>query len=132
MAYENVREIQNDIDNLCSEAEKLIDSLGDDPDSDTNDWTKMQRVWEKIGFLEYRIEVVSDFIVLIYDIENEKEKFKVQKTAQYHYKDFEKTLGRILEICRLWKFRDYRCIDWIKRLSETIVDIKKYYEGRIF
>lgn len=51
------------------------------------------------------------------------------KTSQKYFEGLKDELNRLIKIGRTWKLEDYRCIDWIKRLTNTVVEIKDFFEN---
>ncbi len=128
MDFNKVTELLDDLAKLTDDCFKIIDNLNDEYDSDINDWCKMSRMNEKLRCLRTKMFIVTDLYILSRDMENEKDRFEVQKMAQYHEEKLDEELESLIEIGRVWKLRDYRCIDWAKRLVELSTRIKDFFE----
>lgn len=95
------------------------------------DCLNVSRVVERLKLsVEDKMEAVIDFQSLAVDMENEKDRFLAQKSERKHFSKFLDELESLIKIGRVWKFEDYRCIDWIKRVVDILVEIKELFEGR--
>ena len=124
MALVNVRflKILKEIQSIGEEARYLCRSS--DWDS-FMDGANMFLMKEKIYCLLFQMRVVLNSQMLIHDMENEKDRFVAQKHAKQYCEELEEYLNSSIELGRLMKFEDYRCIDWIKRLTNLLVDANR-------
>lgn len=128
MEYTNVRDIMDDLNELEDEAFALIDSLGSDNDADLNDWRKISVMCERTVLLKDLISCVADLYLLIGKMESDKDRFEVQKIGQYHFERFNQVVESLLHVGRVWKYRDYRCIDWIKRFTALVEGVEAFFK----
>ena len=125
-----VNEVLEEIDKFLDEGIKLQDALNEDYEADVNDYIKMVQMIERVYFFKQAIFSTADFYFLLHKVEyqSEKDKFEAQKIIVLNFKGFIDNIASIIEAGRLWKYKDYRCIDWIKRLTEFMVEIKDGFE----
>lgn len=117
------------IKGFMDENNALQESLAKDIDASINDSVNMIRMLDGLYYLHYHIEFYVDLQCLIVDVENEKDRFLVQKRTQGFFEYFKEELNIFIKEGRTWKCEDYRCIDWIKRLTDAIVEIKDFFEN---
>lgn len=115
----------NDIEKLYDDASTLERSLADDYDSDINDWCKMLRFMDRLHGFKKEVFAYLDFNSLIASMENEKDRFLVQKTAQFHTDTFKGTIDVFIDISRNWKMRDYRCQNYQRRMETFFLELQQ-------
>lgn len=94
-----------------------------------DDSVNMYRILDRVTeSLSYKMSLIIDFQSLAFEIESEKDKFLVQKIERKHFNELIDGFDRVIKIGRIWKFEDYRCIDWIKRLVELLEKMKEFFE----
>lgn len=59
-----------------------------------------------------------NFNHLIFSMQNEKDRFLVEKAAKYHTERFKQSITTVIEISTNWKMHDYRCQNFQKQ-AET-------------
>ncbi len=125
-----VNEVLEEISKFLEESEKLLDSLEEDYETDEGDWDNMLRMREKLFCISSEVLSITDFYILLHYVEyqSEKDKFEAQKIIVRNFKKFIDSIDVMINVGRLWKYKDYRCIDWIKRLTEFMVEIKDGFE----
>ena len=96
MDFNKVNELLDDLGELRDDGFKITDKLTDEYDADINDWCKMSRMNEKLRCLRTKMYIVTDLYILSRDMENEKDKFEVQKMAQYHEKELNEELESLM------------------------------------
>lgn len=124
----NYNAILEDVKKINEDASTLIDLLQKDYEADENDWCKMLRIRERLFYFQYFIFLRADWYDLSYKMESDKDRFEVQKIAQCHLKRFEEEVELMIFTGRNWKFKDYRCINFQKRLEELFVNIQEAFE----
>lgn len=125
MAFKNIDEMINKLNELRDERFSLADVLTND--GDVNDWCKMMRLGPMLTNMHYEILTYSNFMYLINKMENEKDKFEVQKCTKHHKEYFEEDIKGHIKIGRTWNFQDYRCREWQKRLEKFMCDVQDYF-----
>lgn len=117
-----------DLKNLQKECTSLVDSLRENLDPDINDWCNMSRIVEKQHELTYRIRVYKDLYIAILIIENDKDRFEIQKMAQKHFDGTKEYIETLIKIGRTWRFKDYRCRGFMRRLVDFLVEAEALFE----
>ena len=69
----------------------------------------------------------ANFIHFEFEMEDEKDIFLIKKYQKQYLEIINFTLDRFITITRTWKFKDYRCRDWLKRAESILLDIKEFY-----
>lgn len=118
------KDITDYMNEFIDEADALIDSLVDADWEYVNDWSSMKALREKVFLLKDLHFVYLAFNVLIPEMKNDKDRFEVQKIAKDIFGLYEGRINGLIRICRLWKFKDYRCIDFSKRFVDFLVAIQ--------
>ena len=113
---------------LSNEAWTLIKSLSNDNESDVNDWCKMYRVELMKEDFMHLADFLIELNLMFYGMENEKDKFVVQKVNYKYAERVKESLNSLIKIGRTWKFSDYRCIDWIKRMGDSLGEFKQFFD----
>ena len=109
-------DIMKALDNLMAfndEGNELIGSLNDDVD----DYYHMCLICGDLFNLSKRLFDHIQIVRLVYDMENEKDRFEVQKMQKRHFQSFLEDWENLKKDGRLFKFEDYRCIEWVQRLT---------------
>ncbi len=95
---------------------------------DINDWAKIRSIHEILEWgIWHRLISYDFFEDLVYDIENEKDRFKVQKRVKQYEKDTKTCMDRAIKCIEIIGFRDDRCIDFQKRLTEFMCNVKVFF-----
>lgn len=110
---------------LSDEQEMLLDSLYNDYDADVNDAIRLYRIdgWNRL--IVEKIFNVWKLCELICIMENEKDGFEIQKTIKEESESLQEYLESRIKLCRTGNFVDYRCIDWVKRVTKWMEKIKE-------
>lgn len=127
MQYDDLLRMRDDLISLRNEARDLINSFVPDI-GNIMDWCLMCRMYEITNHLFFRLKVINNFMALENVMKNEKDKFEIQKIGQDFFVDFEDLLDRTIKNGRLWKFEDYRCVDWIKRLTSLLYEVQEFFK----
>ncbi len=130
--FKNVGEIYKKLDNFTGEAWSLIEKLRSD-EADVNDWAKMRvihtrMVWGILRILDDYCEFKNLLHYFENKIENEKDWFGAQKIEKRFEDGIKKDIDYTIEFLRIHvKFEDYRCIDFQKRLTEFMCNVKVFF-----
>lgn len=127
MGYNHVDKIHEDVQKLADENDILVKNLSEDYESDVNDWCRMRILYERCRQLDYEVSVCANFIHFEFEMEDEKDIFLIKKYQKQYLEIINFTLDRFITITRTWKFKDYRCRDWLKRAESILLDIKEFY-----
>lgn len=128
MKYDNVKEIIEEIGKIIDECSALVRRLGEDVDSSVNDWAKMRVFSECAFYIRYRVEVCADLLWVEGRMENEKDVFWIKKIQKEHLESLNEEIESFIFRIRTWKFEDYRCRDWLKKMEDILLGIKEFYE----
>lgn len=127
MKYTNIKQLFNNCYELRDDAEELIKSRNTNFDMSDQDFITLRRLFERILYFPDMVNIVLDFSDLISVMESEKDKFEIQKRQQYYIKNLKGEIDTFLTCGRSWKFEDYRCVDWEKRLVNFMLDAKETF-----
>jgi len=129
MAFKKVGEILHMINKFVDESDSLIEALLNDYEMDIDDWAKMRVIRERLVWgIWYMVDSYSRIQDLSYRIENEKDRFETQKMAKKYGDDIKSGIDATIELLgTIFKFKDYRCIDFQKRLKKFICNIKVFF-----
>ena len=127
MKYDNVDEIVEEIGKIIDEGYTLVDRLGEEVDSSVNDWANMRVLIGRTQSVEYDAIVCFELVCLEYRMENEKDVFWIKKYQKNHLKKLNNDVERYITCIRTWKFEDYRCREWLKRMEDILLGIKEFY-----
>lgn len=121
----------NNLKELQEEADLLLESLRDDSSIDiVNDWCMMWRLFEKIISLQGIILKNWRVTILLFEIENPKDRFAVQKFGNECFNELYHEMDNLIKMGRIWKMEDYRCIDFVKRFVNCLVEFKRELEHK--
>ena len=121
------------IGKLIDKGFSLSDAVEDDYDFDSDDWTALLRILEKlIGFrnmigMEF---TVADLVMHFNSdgFNNDEEKFEIQKTINKFYEMWIiAEANSLIKILSTWGFRDYRCIDYQREAKAVVESILALY-----
>lgn len=127
MKYSYYDQIFKECNELCDNAGKLVDSRNANFDMDDNDFIMLRRLFERLIYFPDIVNICLDFSYLISVMESEKDRFEVQKKQQYHINNFQREIESFIECGRSWKFEDYRCVDWERRLVEFMLNVRETF-----
>lgn len=112
------------INGFTEEISDLMDAMGDDYDVSGDDYRKICRIFEKMYFFGDMVSFYGGIMLLMDDMETDKDRFEVQKFSSKWEKYLEERLESLIKIGRTWKYEDYRCIDLMRRTTEYFVKAK--------
>lgn len=101
--------------------------------SNSNDWHDNIDMFTLIAFnrdIAHITSLVVSFSYLkdlAYRMNDEKDRFEIQRLIKKLTESYQETLDSVIETGRLWKFYDYRCIDWEKRLVSLMIELKSFF-----
>ena len=121
----------DDVWKLRNDADKLADLLRDDYESDINDWCRMAKIGEILSGLMDSIISCQDWDLFLYKMESDKDKFEVQKMIKYQMEKLYRHVERPINIARIWKMKDYRCINFQNRMEALFVRIQEEIQEAI-
>lgn len=127
MKYDNVNEMSKEICKSIDECITLVNRLTEDVDASSNDWANMRVLRKRTELVHYDVIVCFDLVCLVYQMENEKDVFSVKKCQKYHLENLNGEIERYIRDIRTWKFEDYRCRDWLKRMEDILLGIKEFF-----
>lgn len=129
MAYTDYNELIKDFRDIRDHGLMLIESADTNLDLDVGDYTSLGRLLERLMYFSFLVRVTLGFNELVSQMENEKDRFEVQKFQKNFIDFFGDEIDSFIRCGRSWKFEDYRCIDWEKRLVDYMLDVKETFFG---
>lgn len=118
-------DIIEQLDKFRSELYELYDNMANDYEADINDVSNMYRIGDRLTSFRYQILVYMDFRLLIAEIDNQKDRFTVQKKAQFHLEHFKEEVDSLISISRTWRFTDYRCKAYQSRMEKIFLELQE-------
>lgn len=107
------------------EMDDLMDIMVNDVEVSGDDYRRIARISDRMLILEDQVGLCYNGTILIKRMETEKDRFEVQKFMALIEKNLDNKLESMIKVGRTWKFKDYKCIDLIKRLTEFLVETKE-------
>lgn len=126
MLYRDMDEAIADYDELLSDVEQLLEVFRNDDNVDVYDWFKLHRFWDRMLYVRPKFFVYVNFLILIREVESEKDRFMIQKKAKYQEEDFFDNIESFIIVSKTWGLKDYRAINWQQRLLQFATDFKEY------
>ena len=121
----NIVDVFDAISGFRKEISDLIDVMANDYEVSGDDYRKIYRMFEKMYYFNDMVFFYGDTLILVDEMETDKDRFGVQKFSSGCEKYLNEELETLIEIGRTWKYEDYRCIDLMKRLTEFLVKAKE-------
>lgn len=111
--------VMEELNQLIDEGYGLIGLIGDYDDH------MMRRYLDRLHrFRYYQLFSYLDFRHLVISMESEKDRFEVQKIAQYHDKCLRDEVESFITISRQWEADDYRCRRYQERMEKIFLKLK--------
>lgn len=111
------------------EISDLLEVMEKDIEVSADDFYNMLRILDKVCDLAMHFFLWHDVTDIENVMETEKDRFEIQKFSMKCKKEIDEKLEKIIKMGRTWKFKDYRCIDVIKRLTEFTVEAKEAFSN---
>lgn len=129
--YDNLEEKGKE---LINEGKTLVDLMLNEINradlenllSYVNDWQGGSLALEKLKYMRIQITFFTILKEQVYNMENEKDRFVLQKTLKELVPPIHNNLDKGIEFLRMRKFGDYRCIDWTKQIISLALEMKQF------
>lgn len=127
MKYTDFNKLMKDYDDIKKHVVSLIDSRNTHFDIDDYDFIALRRLFERLLYFPYFLYITLDFNDLVAIMENEKDRFEVQKIQKHYIDKLCQEIDSFISCGRSWGFKDYRCVDWERRLVDFMVSVKETF-----
>lgn len=126
MEIKNAKDARDSLKKLLSTEKLIEDAFYSDYGVSGDDWTALLQIKEKLdGFYDLLLTeiIISQLIsqMICSAFRSEEARFNVQGTIKSYYESI--ILSRIesiIEVCKTWKFDDYRAVNFEKEVIEVM------------
>lgn len=120
--WDSYEYFEKEIDTIRNDAYDLCNDLAND--GDINDWGYMLRINGMLKEYELCLFLYSDLLVIIDEMESDKDKFIVQSRSKYYIDRLKKgVLPGLIRASRQWSFKDYRCRRLQVRIEQFVMEV---------
>lgn len=112
------------ISDLIDDYANLRRKIDDMPNIHIEDRDNMFCIlWQLTGFQNLYF-ACADFLLLMFEMENEKDQFSVQSAAHHHFQTLRRETDTLIDVADTWEMDNFRCQNFMRQMKSTFVETK--------